>query len=106
MESIASSEAPGWTRTGPLTVAPFRQVTPVTTSGPLCVPVTVDVHVRTSWSKRARATAKLGAQVMRGWCCGLNCGSCTSRAAAISASVRSVLGTSPKTSKPRAISVP
>ena len=86
-ESMASNEPPARTVTGPDTVAPSRQVTPVTTRGTLCWPVTVEVQVRTSWSKRARATAKLGAQVNRVWCCALNSGSCTSPAAAISASV-------------------
>src|SRR5690606_7394670 len=106
VESRASSDAPERTTTGPFTVAPSRHVLPSTTRGPLWTPVTVVVQVRTSWSKRARATAKLGAQVISGWCCGLNSASWTSPAAAISASVRCSLGSSRNTSKPRAISLP
>ena len=51
------------------------------------------------------ADAKLGAQVIFGWCCELNSASRTSRAAAISASVRCSLALRPSTSKPRASSL-
>ena len=105
-ESMLSSEAPDRTRTGPSTVAPSRQVTPDTVSGPRCLPVTVDVQARTNWSKRARATAKLGAQVNLVWCWALNCGSRASPAAATSAAVTCSLGSIWNTSKPRAISLP